>query len=721
MTQNHRFPTRADIRHLLKMHPQGTAKKFMKKLGLSPEQGPAFSELFRSVVEETFSPEGNFSISKKEKKKKVFGAPRGQRGESPRPSQTILEIDRRDKEGYLYGHLLGTKTILPLLALSSDDLRTMDQLYMNDHVAVRVGRRRGSPVAFFLRRVPRMNEFQVGSYTRLSGGQGIVTPAQRRFKAEWIVKKSSVPDLTTGDLVLVQTFYPSEEVHVVEKLGRDDDPRLMSLIALYNQDIPFDFPESVLEEASKGQVPSLKGRVDLRHLPLVTIDGADARDFDDAVYACPDGDEGNPGGWRLMVAIADVSYYVQPFSALDREAQKRGNSVYFPDRVVPMLPEFLSNGLCSLQPHVDRACLAVELVINQAGQLLHFEFMRGLMKSAARLTYEEVYRIYQNRETKHPLWGALSSLFSAYEVLAKARQNRGALELEVPEYKAHLSESGEVKEVALRERLPSHQLIEEFMICANVAAARMLEKHQRLCLYRIHDEPDPAKIVALETFMAQEGGIRLPALPSQLQARHLNEILKEGSQSSLKPLLSDMILRSQSQARYSSDNIGHFGLHLTHYAHFTSPIRRYADLLVHRGIVSVLTGDRQVFPYIKKELQGIADHISMTERRATAAERETMERYLCHFMKDRVGTSFEAYVSTVTKFALFVVLLENGASGIIPIENLGAAGGRISRRYDDRTQTLKVGRQSYGLGQFLRVSLEEVQSLTGRLVFRPLA
>jgi ribonuclease R len=582
-------------------------------------------------------------------------------------------------------------------------------------VAVKVVARRGKQVALFIRRLPKINQTQVGTFTETRFG-GIITPANRRLKTEWVLQKTQAGSLKNGDLVLVRLSEGNLEVKEVEYLGREDDPSLISLIAIYTQGIPVDFPPEVLEEAAAGKVPPLGKRVDLRNIPLVTIDGSDARDFDDAVYAQPDEDPRNPGGWKLLVAIADVSHYVPPFSLLDQEARRRGNSVYFPDRVVPMLPEVLSNGLCSLQPHVDRACVAVELIITAHGHLSRHKFMRGLMRSAARFTYQEIHRIHQEKETHHPLWASISSLYLAYEKLSAARQGRGALELELPEYKVNLDKDGCVSHVYRSTRLPSHQLIEEFMICANVAAAQALEQGGIPCMYRVHEGPDPAKIVALGEFvkgLSLEG--KMASLPTQVQARHLNQLLEKVAQTPLSNLLSEMVLRSQSQARYSPENIGHFGLHLTHYAHFTSPIRRYADLLVHRGLLSLIEKNEEEFPYGTPELQEMADHISMTERRAVMGERETMERYLCHFLEDQVGATFDAYISTVTKFALFVTLAENGANGIIPIENLG----RGPFRYEEKTQTLKAGGTIYHLGQFLPVTLKLVHKVSGRIELAP--
>jgi ribonuclease R len=532
-----------------------------------------------------------------------------------------------------------------------------------------------------------------------------VTPCNRRSKQEWFISKPPT-DLVTGDIVILQGV-PSK---IIERLGHIDDPAMTSLIAIHEHQIPHIFPQEALDIAANGKIPSLKDREDLRDLPLVTIDGEDARDFDDAVWAEPDGEN----GWHAIVAIADVAHYVLPESALDTEAQRRGNSVYFPDRVVPMLPEHLSNGLCSLQPNVDRGCLVAHLWIDRSGRLKRYQFTRGLMRSAARLTYHQVENVLEGAE--HTLRTQIMHLFAAYQALKRARIKRGALEIDGDEYKVVFNKSQEIEAIVRRTRLQSHQLIEELMILANVAAAHMLEAHQVPCMYRIHDRPDPVKIANLNEFMAT---LAPPSHAKNAQAvpvvnthqKDFNKLLYTFANTPHRGAVTDVVLRCQSQARYSPHNVGHYGLNLPRYAHFTSPIRRYADLLVHRAILSVL--QKKPFGYTFKELESVGDLISGTERRAVLAERDTMERYLCQYMAPQIGATFGGRISGVARFGVFVTLDEIGATGVLPIEALG----RQKFHYDAAGQRLYSRQQSYTLGDTIVVQLETVNNANGKIQF----
>lgn len=501
----------------------------------------------------------------------------------------------------------------------------------------------------------------------------------------------------------------AREAKLIEILGDINAPRAVSQISIATHEIPASFSKEGLAEAAAALPVTLKGRVDLRGIPLVTIDGADARDFDDAVFAEKDGD-----GWHVIVAIADVAHYVKEGSALDRDAYARGNSTYFPDCVVPMLPEALSNELCSLKPNVDRACVAAHLWLDKEGELTRWEFVRGVMKSQARLTYEQVQAARDGKPDKmtEPLLEkVIAPLYEAFGVLIHARGKRGTLELDLPERKVEIK-NGKLKSVTIRERLDSHRLIEEFMITANVAAAAQLEGKGGVCLYRIHDKPNEMKLEGLRDFLDTLGISLVPK--KQLHPRFLTQILENAAGTPHAQVVNEMMLRSQSQAVYSPENIGHFGLALAKYAHFTSPIRRYADLVVHRGLIRACKlGEDGLSEREIEKLDVIADHISMTERRSAAAEREAMDRFITLFMADRMGATFKARISGVARFGLFARLDETGADGIIPVASLPAD----YYFHDERRQAL-IGRRTrkiYQLAQPVTVKLVRADRLTGSM------
>ncbi|MBX6322852.1 MAG: ribonuclease R, partial [Rhodospirillaceae bacterium] len=504
---------------------------------------------------------------------------------------------------------------------------------------------------------------------------------------------------------------------VVERLGPVGDPRTISLVSIAEHGIPMAFPPAALREAEAAGPAPLDGRDDLRGIPLVTIDGVDARDFDDAVWAVPDDDPRNPGGWRLLVAVADVAWYVRPGSALDRSAAERGNSVYFPDRVVPMLPEALSNGWCSLKPGEDRPCLAVWIRIDRDGAKRHHRFVRGLMRSAARLTYEQVQQAADGRPdaVTRPLRDAvIAPLYGAFRALLQARARRGTLDLDVPERQVVLGEDGRVAAIVPRPRLDSHRLIEEFMIAANVAAAEALEHKRAPAMYRIHDAPDPAKVEALREFL-DSLGLRL-ARGQVIKPALFTRILDRAARTPYAAMVNELVLRTQAQAAYSPENIGHFGLALRRYCHFTSPIRRYADLLVHRSLIGAYgLGPDGLTPDQAAALAEIGAAISATERRAMAAERDAVDRYTAAHLADKVGTIFGARVSGVTRFGLFVRLDESGADGLMPIGTLPAD----FYRHEEHRHAL-VGQRwgrVYALGEPVQVRLVEAHPVTGSLLF----
>jgi ribonuclease R len=540
--------------------------------------------------------------------------------------------------------------------------------------------------------------------------QGRIVPTDRRAKAEWVVPPGEDSGAADGEIVLAEPLphhgLGLKPARIIERLGAMGDARSVSLIAIHTHDIPQVFPPAALEEAEGASAATLGRRTDLRDVPLVTIDGEDARDFDDAVFAEPDG-----SGFRLIVAIADVADYVHPGSALDHAACTRGNSVYFPDRVVPMLPEALSNGWCSLRPSEDRGCLFVELRIDAGGRKQSHRFGRGLMRSAGRLTYEQVQ---QAHDAGDDLGLPLPHLYAAFRALLAARTARGTLDLDLPERKVVIDDAGRVLSVTPRPRLDSHRLIEEFMVLANVAAAEELERLHQPAMYRVHAPPSDEKLAFLRGFL-HGLGISLPP-GDQVHPRDLDRVLRQVAGTDEAPLVNDVMLRSQSQAEYSPDNIGHFGLALPRYAHFTSPIRRYADLLVHRALIRGLRlGPGALAEDEAQRFPDTASHIIATERRAQLAERDAIDRYLAAYMADKVGANFAARISGVTRFGLFVTVAESGASGIVPVRSLPDDFWN----HDEREQTL-TGRRSritFRLAQEVDVRLAEASPVTGGLVF----
>jgi ribonuclease R len=555
-----------------------------------------------------------------------------------------------------------------------------------------------------------------------TGGGRVVPIDKRNARAgEFTVAEGGDGGAKDGDLVAVDVLrngrlgLPAVRVH--EKLGSLASEKAMSLIAIHAHSIPNAFSSDALAEASRAKPATLTGREDWREIPLITIDPADAKDHDDAVFAHPDHDPENAGGHIICVAIADVAAYVRPGSALDRDALQRGNSVYFPDRVVPMLPERISNDLCSLRPNEDRAAMAFRIVIAKDGRVLSHKTHRVLMRSAAKLTYAQVQAAWDGlpgEETRALIAPVLKPLFAAYEALKIARERRNPLDLDLPERKILLKPDGTVDRVIVPPRLEAHRLIEEFMILANVAAAEALEKAHQVLIYRAHGEPTFEKLNALAEFLASIG-IKV-AKGQVLTPRQFNGILAQVKGTEHANIVSEVVLRTQAQAEYVAENYGHFGLHLRRYAHFTSPIRRYADLIVHRALIRALHLGGDGLPDLTGEqLAEIAAQISATERRAMAAERETVDRLIAQFLSEQIGAVFEGRISGVTAAGLFVKLSETGADGFIPI---GTVGDDFFN-YDESQHAL-IGRRSgvtHRLGDEIAVRLVEAAPYAGALRF----
>ncbi|AWB49698.1 ribonuclease R [Gemmobacter aquarius] len=564
------------------------------------------------------------------------------------------------------------------------------------------------------------NPARVLGVFRAEAEGGRIVPIDKGADKEWRVGREDTGGAKDGELVEAEHTGPKRlglpRARITARLGDPMGPRAVSLIAIHQHGIPDQFPDAVVAEADRALPAPLDGREDLRDLPLVTIDPSDARDHDDAVFAEADTDAANPGGHIVWVAIADVAYYVRPGSKLDREARKRGNSTYFPDRVVPMLPDTLSGDLCSLHEGVDRPCIAVRMKLDAGGAKIGHRFVRGLMRSAASLHYGEVQAAVDGRPTERtaPLMErVIAPLYAAYEATKTARAVRQPLELDLPERKIVLSDEGKVLSVDFRDRLDAHKLIEEFMILANVAAAEELTRLKKPLLFRVHEEPSVDKMDALRE-VAEASGFTL-AKGQVLKTAHLNRLLSQAQGTEFDELLNISTLRSMTQAYYHPQNFGHFGLALRSYAHFTSPIRRYSDLIVHRALIAGHAwGDDGLSAGDIEALEETAKQISDAERRSMAAERDTTDRYLAAYLSDRVGAEFAGRISGVQRFGVFVKLDETGADGLIPIRELG----REFFHYDQDAQILTGADtgQTIGIGQRVTVRLAEATPVTGGLV-----
>lgn len=654
------------------------------------------------------------------------------------PSVTVLEVTGRDDEGDLIAKPVvweeegeRPSVLLPVRTARGPEIDIEAEIGVGDRILARITELDEADVEGYrfeatpIKRLPREKRRLIGIFRASKHGGGTIEPIDRKQLRSWSIHKGDESDAKDGDLVRFDLARKGRmhvpQARILESLGNPDDQRQISLIAVHAHGIPDDFPESVIAESESLSEPTLSGRTDLRDVPLVTIDPPDARDHDDAVYAEPDSDPANPGGWIVLVAIADVSHFVRSGSKLDREAQLRGNSVYFPDRVVPMLPERISNNLCSLREGENRACLAVRMVFDKDGNKRSHTFMRAMMRSAAKLSYQEAQAAIDGRPSDKagPLLDrVLKPLWAAYAVLADARDKRAPLDLDLPERKILLDEQGRVKDVVTPERLAAHRLIEEFMIQANVAAAEQLEQKKTPVVYRIHDQPSKEKLSSLRDFL-DTLGMKLPQA-SALKPGHFNGILQHAKNLPVADLVNEVVLRSQSQAEYNIDNIGHFGLNLRRYAHFTSPIRRYADLLVHRALVkSLRLGEGGLEEFEIGRLREVSQQISDAERRAMSAERETADRLIAAHLSDRIGVKFIGRIAGVTRSGLFVRLKDTGADGFVPVSSL-------SNDFYNHIEAMHalVGKRSgetFRLGDTVEVRLVEAVPSAGALRFEMLS
>ena len=703
-----KLPTKKQIQDWIKDNPKKSSKReIAKAFGI---KGSMRVELKKVLKELTLSGEID-------KNKKSFKNP------NQLPSVCILQMMASTSDGDLFARPVDWKGDEPepivLMVFRASD----PALAYGDRVLAKVSIVQDEQYQYegrIIRVLKKTPKNTLGIFKETSEG-GRILPIEKSGR-EWSVKLSDALDAKDGELVEAEQIKGKRAsglyaARVINIVGDPSGPKAVSLIAIHQHGIPHQFPEDVLNESENSNFSVDAKREDLTKIPFVTIDPSDARDHDDAVYSHPDKDPSNVGGHVLWVAIADVAHFVKPGSALDKEARKRGNSTYFADRVVPMLPDRLSGDLCSIHEGIERPCLAVCITIDKSGKKLKQTFHRANIKSVASLNYEEVQKSVEgtvNEKVKPHFENVIKPLYECYFCLKKSKDCRQPLDLDLPERKVELFKNGRVKAVVLKERFDSHRLIEEFMILANVAAAEELSKARSEFLYRVHEEPTPEKLNALRE-VAQSAGFNL-AKGQVLQTSHLNDLLTKSKQSDLSELISMTTLRSMSQAYYSRENFGHFGLALKKYAHFTSPIRRYSDLITHRALISSLgLGCDGLKEMDSEKLEGTAKHISDTERRSMVAERDTTDRYLASYLSEKVGNEFEGKISGVAKFGFFVRLNESGAEGIVPVRTLGTD----FYYYDDRTNTLRGSETGLiiGLGQRATVRLKEVDPIAGGIAF----
>jgi ribonuclease R len=610
-------------------------------------------------------------------------------------------------------------------------------LGVGDRLLARTEQRGQGWVAHPMKELMKGSELVLGVVHREAQGLWL-KPVEKKERRELPI--SDIGPAEAGDLVLAEKVGrpPRLSARVSQVLGDPFAPRSFSLIAIHKHGIPHEFPDSVIEEAERVARQPLGEREDLTSVPIVAIDPADARDHDDAVWAAADDDPANPGGWKAIVAIADVSFYVRPGSALDKEARKRGNSVYFPDRVVPMLPETLSADVCSLKEGEDRAALACHLQVSKDGQLKSWRFSRARVRIAANIAYEDAQAaidgtVGQERiEVSSPtcsmpeieageppvdpalVESTLKPLWACWRALFAAREKREPLELDLPERQVVLDEKGRIASVAPRERLDAHRLIEDYMIAANVAAAKALEAKKAPVMYRDHEPPSREKLVALKDYL-KTFEVEF-ALGQVVRPATFNRIIDRIGEADFKPQVMEQILRSQTQAYYSPQNTGHFGLALGSYAHFTSPIRRYADLVVHRALVRAWKlGEGGLSDQEAEAMEVTGELISQLERRAMEAERETLDRYVAAYLSERVGDLVDCRITGVQPFGFFATVEGLGGDGLVPVSTLGEE----YFRYEESSHSL-VGEDSgdrFASGQRLKLRLVEANPVSGGLRF----
>ena len=721
----HGLPTRQQILDFIASSDQPAGKReIARAFGLSAQEKIALKALLKDMADE-----GLIDTAPGRAFHKMGGLPK----------VTVLRITDVDDGGNVWAVPERWEAEgVPVPRLRVRERGKRSALAPGDRILARTEEAGKGWIAHPMKHLAKGEELMLGVLRR-EGDRLWLEGVEKRERRQYLVSESG--DAEPGDLVLAEKAGrpPRITARVTQRLGDPFAPRSFSLIAIHEHDIPDRFADEALYEAERvAKQPLGEGREDLTHLPIVAIDPADARDHDDAVWAAPDDDPKNEGGWKAVVAIADVSFYVRPGSALDKEARRRGNSVYFPDRVVPMLPEILSAEVCSLKTGEDRAALACHLQVAKDGTLKSWRFTRAVVRIAANIAYEDAQAAIDARSSPQRKLGsheespvaaaqdpsvrwddelvesALVPLWSCWAALATARDKREPLDLDLPERRVVLDELGRILSVAPRERLDAHRLIEDYMIAANVAAAKALEAKKAPVMYRVHEPPAREKLVALKDYL-ETWGVKF-ALGQVIQPKTFNHILGKIGDVEFRPQVMEQVLRTQTQAYYAPDNHGHFGLALGSYAHFTSPIRRYADLIVHRSLVEAyklgpggLTTDEAA------GMERIGESISRLERRAMEAERDTIDRYVAAFLAEKVGEIVETRVTGVQNFGLFATVEGIGGDGLLPVRDLGGE----YFRFDEAAKKL-VGEASgdeYAIGQTLRLRLAEANPVSGALRF----
>lgn len=707
------FPTRDQVMEFITSSDQPAGKReIAKAFGLKGQEKIALKALLKDMADE-----GLIDLGPARAFHKMGGVPK----------VTVLRIVDVDDTT-----LIATPERWEAEGQPAPRLRIVERgkrgaLTIGDRILARTEEAGRGWVAHPMKKLAKASEELLGVVEAGEGGKLWLRPVDKRIRKDTPI--SDVGSAQPGDLVLAEPVGrpPRISARVTDILGDPFAPRSFSLIAIHKHGIPHVFSERVEEEAVVASNLPLHEdkREDLRHLPIVAIDPVDARDHDDAVWAAPDEDAANPGGYRAIVAIADVSYYVRPGSALDKEARKRGNSVYFPDLVVPMLPHHLSSDMCSLRSGQDRAAMACHLVIDASGKVTSWRFTRAVIRVAAVLAYEDAQAAIDAAKEHELLEPALKPLWACWKLLRKARDKRDPLDLDLPERRVVLDDQGKIVSVAVRERLDAHMLIEDYMIAANVAAAKALEAKKAPVMYRDHEPPSRDKLVALKDYLATFD-IDF-ALGQVIRPATFNKLIARVGEAEEKPQIMEQILRSQTQAYYSPQNMGHFGLALGSYAHFTSPIRRYADLLVHRALVGAyglelpspnggVLPDRTSLSGDDHDNMGrVGELISQHERRAMEAERETIDRYVAAFLAAHVGELIEARITGVQSFGFFATVEGLGGDGLVPVSTLGD-----ERFFYDEAGRALEGVESgdrYTVGQRLQLRLAEADPINGALRF----
>ena len=706
------LPTKQDLLLWLKDNPNKVSKReIAKAFGITGSYKIGLKKLILDLENERKAP----SKSNSESFISVI------------PSTVICIVKGPDKDGDIFLDLLDWSEGEEIPKIFYFERSGSIPVSVGDRILCELTKVEGKDYHYeakLIRRISKTNNSSkiIGVF-RVSSSGGTLEALSKRLNTIWTIPRNAVNGSVDGDIVEAEQTSPKSrfgmsKARVISILGKTDDSKAISLIAIHEHSIVNEFSKEALSEAVNSAPVTLVDRDDLRHIPFVTIDPADARDHDDACYVELDLDVENKGGFIVWIAIADVAHYVQPNSLLDGEARNRGNSTYFPDRVVPMLPENLSADLCSLHEGEDRPCLALKMILDSGGKKTSQQFFRGLMRSRGSLVYREVQEAIDGNPSKkiQPiLESIIKPLYKCYEVLQNTTKERGPLILDLPERKILLDDSGKVASIEFLDRLDAHKVVEELMILANVAAAEELFNNKSYFLYRIHEEPEKEKVNTLREIVKSCG---LSFSKGQvLKTHHLNSLLCNAKETEYSELVSMSILRSMPQAYYGAQPIGHFGLALRRYTHFTSPIRRYADLVTHRAIIETINrGQNPLYEFDPVELEAIGESISICERKSMLAERDTVDRYLAAFFSDRLGLEVLGTISGVARFGIFVKIDESGADGLVPVSTIG----NEYFRYNREKQVLVAERTGLvlGLGKRVLVRLVETNALTGGLTLQ---